>query len=78
MIASKVFSPIDLLSYQYILSMVSEEFGGVKTAYYYDLLMRQRIAKQLERKVQNLAPFLTELDIELVNIAKTKCAVAMQ
>ena len=39
---------MDVLSYQLVLCRIAEEFWGVRTAYYYDLLQRQRLAKALQ------------------------------
>ena len=48
MIVTKAITPIDLLSYQMIICRVSEEFGAVRLAYYYDVLQRQKLAKALQ------------------------------
>ena len=65
MIITKVITPVQLLSYISILVNISEEYGGTKTAYYYDLLARRHMAKTLQSgstevkdlflKVDNLA-----------------------
>ena len=44
MVVTKALVPVDVLGYQMVLGRIAEEFGGVRTAYYYDLLQRQKLA----------------------------------
>ena len=62
MIMFDSFTPVDLLSYQYLLVWISEEWGGVRTAYYYGMLNRTQMAKALEQKNNDLRPFLSVLN----------------
>ena len=78
MIMTKAFTPVDLLSYTFILTQVSEEYGGAKTAYVYDLLQRTAMAKALERGEKDLRPFLNALDREVLKEAKMKVETQLQ
>ena len=73
MIVTKAISPIDLLSYQLILCRVSEEFGGVRAAYYYDVLQRQKLAKALQNTPSlDVSLFLNKMDHDTLNDAQAK------
>ena len=72
MVVTKVFDPVHLIGYQLILSRVAEEFGGARTAYYYDLLLRQKLAKQLENGAASVNNFLMHLDRDILGDAKAK------
>jgi hypothetical protein len=78
MVITKVFSLTELLSYQIVLLKIAEEHGGGRTAYYYDLLTRQKIAKALEAKDTNLASLLGTMDIDVVKESQMKISQAMQ
>ena len=52
MIITKVMDPAHLIGYQLVLTRVAEECGGARTAYYYDLLLRQKLAKELEKELR--------------------------
>ena len=41
-IITKVFEPVVLLGYQWQLSRIAAEHGGTRTAYFYDLALRQK------------------------------------
>jgi len=78
MVITKVFEPVHLVSYQYILVWIAEEWGSVRTAYYYDLLQRQEMAKALERGETNLTAYLTKLDRDRLSDAKRKVEMRAQ
>ena len=48
MVVRKNLGPSPFDRYQLILSRVAEEIGGARTAYYYSLLLRRKLAKELE------------------------------
>ena len=48
MVITKVMDPVHLIGYQFVLTRVAEECGGARTAYNYDLLLPQKLAKELE------------------------------
>ena len=72
MVVTKVLDPVHLIGYQLILSRVAEEFGGARTAYYYDLLLRQKLAKELENGAASVHGFLMHLDRDILGDAKAK------
>ena len=72
MILTKVFTPVDLLGYQCVLARVAEEHGGVRTAYYYDLLLRLAVAKALEKDNADVQEMLCKLDRDVLTDAKSK------
>ena len=74
----QVIEPMQLLAYQYLLVWVAEEWGGVRTAYHYDLLMRQEMAKALERGEADLTKYLTKLDRDVLGDAKRKVDIKAQ
>jgi hypothetical protein len=78
MILTKVFSPVDLLSYMHVLVNVADDRGGVKTAYQYDLICRQEMAEALEQKENDLRPFLTKLDNDRLKEATMKTDQKLQ
>ena len=78
MVALKTFTAVDLISYSYILANVADEYGGARTAFYYDLLLRTEMAKSLERGVTDLAPFLSILNVRLLDLARTTVDVRMK
>ena len=41
-IITQVFAPVVLLAYQWQLSRIAGEHGGTRTAYFYDIAMRQK------------------------------------
>ena len=75
MVLTKVLTPVQLLSYQVVLASVAEEWGGARTAYYYDLLLRQELAKELERGGTNVKPYLTTLNRDVLADARRKVEV---
>jgi len=78
MIIMKVISPVQLLAYQHILIQVAEEWGGARTAYLYDILQRQQMAKALEIGESDLGSYLTTINRDLLSDAKRKIDLQMQ
>ena len=72
MVVTKVLDPVHLIGYQLVLTRVAEEFGGARTAYYYDLLLRQKLAKELENGAASVHGFLMNLDRDILGDAKAK------
>ena len=73
MIITKALTPVDVLSYQLILCRVSEEFGGVRTAFYYDILQRQKLAKALQNTPSiDVSTFLNKVDHDTLKDAQAK------
>ena len=72
MIITKVMNPAHLIGYQLVLTRVAEECGGARTAYYYDLLLRQKLAKELENGAASVHGFLLHLDRDVLGDAKEK------
>jgi len=78
MIFTKVFTPVDLLSYMHILVNIADDCGGSKTACYYDLICRQEMAEALEHKDNDLRPFLVKIDQERLKQAQNKTDQKLQ
>ena len=72
MVVTKILDPVHLIGYKLILSRVAEEFGGARTAYYYNLLLRQKLAKELENGAASVYGFLMHLDRDILGDAKAK------
>ena len=72
MVIPKVMDPVHLIGYQLVLTRVAEECGGARTAYYYDLLLRQKLAKELENGAASVHGFLLNLDRDILGDAKAK------
>ena len=72
MVVTKVLDPVHLIKYQLILSRVAEEFGRAHTAYYYDLLLRQKLAKELENGAASVHGFPMHLDRDILGDTKAK------
>ena len=72
MVVTKVLDPVHLFGYQLVLTRVAEECGGARTAYYYDLLLRQKLAKILEREAASVHGFLMNLVRDILGDAKAK------
>ena len=68
----KAFEPTALLGYIYQLARVSEEHGGVKIAYAYDLLLRRKLAKDLEHGEVDLGISLVTLSWDILRAAKAR------
>ena len=54
------------------MTRVAEECGGARTAYYCDLLLRQKLAKELENGAASVHGFLLNLDRDILGDAKAK------
>ena len=72
MVLTKAATLVDIVAYQLVLIRIAEEYGGSRTAYYYDLLLRQKLAKYLERSGQDVSSFLTKMDNEVLKYAQSK------
>ena len=73
MIIMKVFTTSDLLAYVMNLTRISEEEGGVRVAYQYDMLVRQRMAQALERgETEEVHGFLLCVNKDDISDAKSK------
>ena len=72
MVVTKILDPVHLIEYQLILSRVAEEIGGARTAYYYNLLLRKKLAKELENGSASVHRFLMHLDRDILGVAKAK------
>ena len=83
MVVTKILDPVHLIGFQLFLSRVAEEFGGARTAYYYNLLLRQKLAKELENGAASVHGFLMHLDRDILGDAKAnvessaKCGLAV-
>ena len=72
MVVTKILDLVHLIGYQLILSRVADEIGGARTAYYYNLLLRQKLAKELEHGSASVHGFLIHLDRDILGVAKAK------
>ena len=73
MIILKVFSTKELMAYVMNLTRISEELGGVRVAYQYDLVLRQRMAQALERgETTEVHDFLLRVHKDDLGDAKNK------
>ena len=73
MIVTKTLSPTDVLSYQMVLCRISEEYGGTRTAYYYDALQRQKLAKALQNTPElDVTSFLNKVDHDTLKDSQAK------
>ena len=74
----KVCTPTDLLAYIFLVTKVAEEFGGVNTAYQYDLLARKEMARAYENGDNSTAQwYFTNLDKDMAREAKDKASDAV-
>ena len=64
--------PVRLIGYQLVFDPCAEECGGARTAYYYGLLLRQKLAKELENGAASVHGFLLLLDRVFLGDAKEK------
>ena len=72
MVITKVMDPVHLIGCQLVLTRVAEECGGVHTACCCDLLLRQKLAKELENGAASVHGFLLNLDRDILGDAKAK------
>ena len=72
MVITKVMDPVHLIGYQLVFDPCAEECGGARTAYYYDLLLRQKLAKELENGAASVHGFLLLLDRVILGDAKER------
>jgi hypothetical protein len=77
MVTLKAFELIDLTSYQFVLCNISEEHGGGKTSFYYDLFNRKRMARAIELGKTDMRPFLRELHDDTLKDAQRKVAAQL-
>ena len=68
----KVVTPVDVLGYTLLLSKLSEENGGVRSAYQCDILARKATAKALEKGDPQWKRFFSKVDADLARGAKEK------
>ena len=72
MVITNVMDPVRLIGYQLVFDPCAEECGGARTAYYYGLLLRQKLAKELENGAASVHGFLLLLDRVFLGDAKEK------
>ena len=73
MILTKVITPVQYMAYEMLLVRLSEERGGTRVVYYYDLLLRQKLARALEQGDDDqLDALLFKLDRDVLEDAKHK------
>ena len=72
MVVTKILDPVHLIGYQLILYQVTGEIGEACTAYYYNLLLRQKLAKELENGSASVHGFLMHLGRDILGVAKVK------
>jgi len=68
----EVCTQADLLAYVFNLCHITEEHGGVRICYQYDLLQRKAMARSLERGEDQLSVFFCKLDDDMVRKAADK------
>ncbi|CAK0809420.1 unnamed protein product, partial [Prorocentrum cordatum] len=69
-IITQVFTPAVPLAYQWQLSRTAGGHGGTRTAYFYDIAMRQKAARALEQGAGGVDALLCTLDWDLLKAAK--------
>ena len=72
MVVTKILDPVHLIGYQLILYQVTGEIGEAITSYYYNLLLRQKLAKELENGSASVHGFLMLLGRDILDIAKVR------
>ena len=68
----EVCSQADLLAYIFNLCHITEEHGGVRVCYQYDLFQRRAMARSLESGEENVSTFFCKLDDDMVRKAADK------
>ena len=71
-VLTKACTMLDLHGYIFNLTKISEEHGGVRTAFQYDIMARTEMAKALERGETDLHRYLADIDKDMVKEAKEK------
>ena len=72
MVVTEILDPVHFIGYQLILYQVTGEIGEAITAYYYNLLLRQKLAKELENGSASVHGFLMLLGRDILGVAKVK------
>ena len=72
MVVTRILDSVHLIGYQLILYRVTEEIGGARTAYYYNLLLRQKLAKERQNGSASVHGFLMHLGRRILGVAKAK------
>ncbi|CAK0873066.1 unnamed protein product [Prorocentrum cordatum] len=71
MVLTKAITSTQLLAYQIVLTRVAEEYGGFRVCTHYDLLLRQELARELERDERSqIETLLCTLDRDVLGDAK--------
>ncbi|CAK0877737.1 unnamed protein product [Prorocentrum cordatum] len=71
MVLTNVITAAQLLAYQMVLTRVAEEYGGFRVCTHYDLLLRQKLARALEREENDqIEKLLGDLDRDVLADAK--------
>ncbi|CAK0823085.1 unnamed protein product [Prorocentrum cordatum] len=71
MVFTKAITSTQLLAYQIVLTRVAEEYGGFRVCTHYDLLLRQKLARELERDERSqIETLLCTLDRDVLADAK--------
>ena len=70
MILLGTFTTVDLLSYVGILTIISEQHGGVRTVFNYDFVNRQLMSKAAQQGLSDLSKYMCEIDYDRVRRAK--------
>ena len=78
MLMNETFSIQELVFYTFLIIKIAEDHGGVRTAYYYDLITRIDMAKALEAERDELHPFLTIMDMDRLKLAKDKVEIVFE
>ncbi|CAK0805788.1 unnamed protein product [Prorocentrum cordatum] len=68
----EVCTQTDLLAYIFNLSHITEEHGGVRVCYQYDVMQRRAMARSLERGDESVSDFFCKLDDDMVRKAADK------
>ena len=75
MILTKVITITQFFAYSLVLVRLTEEYGGTKTTYHYDLLLRRKLARALEQgETDQIDSLLCSVDREVLADAKIKAA----
>ena len=72
MVLLKQMEIIDVVNYLGVLAYVAQEFGGTKTAYWYEHLTREELAKAAVWRKDDAAKTVGALDVDRVRGAKLR------